>query len=37
MWRAIINASIFGGTSVWYFLFQTKRRRLFSGIEEQMT
>jgi hypothetical protein len=22
MWRAIINASVFGGTSVWYFYFK---------------
>jgi hypothetical protein len=22
MWRAIVNASVFGGTSVWYFYFK---------------
>ena len=34
MWRPIINASIFGGASVWYFYFQTRRRRIFSRTEE---
>ena len=36
MWRAIINASVFGGASAWYFYFK-QRRRLFSRARVPMT
>jgi hypothetical protein len=32
MWRAIINASVFGGASVWYFYFKPNVAAYFRGL-----
>ena len=33
MWRAIINASVFGGASVWYFYFKSSVAAYFCGLK----
>jgi hypothetical protein len=35
MWRAIINASIFGGASVWYFYFKANVAAYFRDLARQ--
>ena len=37
MWRAIINASVFGGTSAWYFYFKPNVAAYFRELREPMT
>ena len=33
MWRAIINASVFGAASVWYFYFKSNVATYFRGLK----
>jgi hypothetical protein len=35
MWRPIINASIFGGASVWYFYFKPNVATYFRGLKKR--
>jgi len=35
MWRAIINASVFGGASVWYFYFKSSVAAYFCGLKNR--
>jgi hypothetical protein len=35
MWRAIINASVFGGASVWYFYFKANVAAYFRELARQ--
>jgi hypothetical protein len=35
MWRAIINASVFGGTSIWYFYFKPNVASYFRGLRQR--
>ncbi len=35
MWRAIINASIFGGTSIWYFYFKPNVAAYFRELKKR--
>ena len=37
MWRAIINASVFGGASAWYFYFKPNVAAYFRELREPMT
>jgi len=37
MWRAIINVSIFGGASAWYFYFKPNVAAYFRELREPMT
>jgi hypothetical protein len=33
MWRAIINGTLFGGASVWYFYFKPSVAAYFRGLK----
>jgi len=35
MWRAIINASVFGGASVWYFYFKPNVAAYFRELDRR--
>jgi hypothetical protein len=35
MWRAIINGSVFGGASVWYFYFKPNVAAYFRGLDRR--
>jgi hypothetical protein len=35
MWREIINASVFGGASVWYFYFKPNVAAYFRELDRQ--
>jgi uncharacterized membrane protein len=37
MWRAIINASVFGGASVWYFYFKPNVAAYFRELARRST